>query len=745
MITSRYFYIVAFIFLGSALLSGQKNLAKAERQYELKAFDLAIENAKKAIDKDPLCIECHRLIAEAYRMMNNNVDAAIWYRKMERFSGLDSDYAFNYGLLLKRMGQYRKAKKYFNEYKIIDKDKGEYFAASCDFAVEALSKERDFELNLFGVSSKQTDFGCSIYKNKIVFSSFRPDFKRNISATATSSFDDDKCQFFIAENDPKSDVNAMQFLLKDDEETYNMGPIHYAMDAPICAVTKHNFKDGEKQIFSSDLELGLYLAEVELDGSFRNMVPFPYNEAGYATGFGTLNPQGNILYFSSNRPGGQGGFDIYVSYFKNGKWTYPSNLGPQINTSGNEITPFYDGESLYYSTDYTMGIGGLDVFSTQVVDGEWQSPQNMGNGVNSPEDDFYFIKHPKYDSYYLTSNRLGGRGGHDIYLVHKIKKQEVQLVDYAVNESVPQAVNIDNDILEEASTPLKRKVNFVEVEGDPKTTIVTPIENKKANNEKIIKKEVVAKSNKVTTEVSRSDETIEEETIEEGTTAEGTTEVIDFSKLLPPKAIDLNHSNNAAISLAGAKRVAFGEVIRSNSNVYFIQLAAIFQSRANVNQFNALSQYGSLYKVEQSNATKIKLGYFFDEYEAKEVLRQVKARGHKDAFITYESLNTSKLQLVTVAENKNVNHHQSYYDASNAGDSYKVRLASYEDPIYFDITKVNDIGVIEQWTKGEWTIFVMSGYNSLDEAELARVAAINRGFVDASVVLDRNGILQKMN
>ncbi len=736
MITSRYFYLVAFIFLGSSLLTGQKHLAKAERQYELKAFDLAIENAKKAIEKDPLCIDCHRLIAEAYRMMNNNVDAAIWYRKMERFSGLDSDYAFNYGLLLKRMGQYKKAKKYFNEYKIVDKAKGEYFAASCDFAVEALSEERDFELNLFGVSSKQTDFGCSIYKNKIIFSSFRPDFKRNISATATSSFDDDKCQFFIADNNFKSDVNSMQFLLKDDEETYNMGPIHYAMDAPICAVTKHNFKDGEKQIFNSDLELGLYLAEVELDGSFRNMVPFPYNEAGYATGFGTLNPQGNILYFSSNRPGGQGGFDIYVSYFKNGKWTYPANLGPQINSSGNEVTPFFDGETLYYSTDYTMGIGGLDVFSTQVVDGEWQSPQNMGNGVNSPEDDFYFIKHPKYDSYYLTSNRLGGRGSHDIYLVHQIKKQEVQLVDYAVNQSVPQAINLDSDIEAQDRAPLKRKVNYIEVDSDPKVSDAISSESKVITSEKVIKKEVTAKSNITTKEIKN---TKEENTEEEGT------ELIDFSKLLPPKATDLNYTNSAAISLAGAKRVAFGEVIRSNSNVYFIQLAALFQSRANVNQFNSLSQYGSLYKVEQSNATKIKLGYFFDEYEAKEVLRQVKARGHKDAFITYESLNTSKLQLVTVAENKNVNHNQSYYDASNSGESYKVRLASYEDPIYFDVTKVNDIGVIEQWTKGEWTIFVMSGYNSLDEAELARVAAINRGFVDASVVLDRNGILQKMN
>ena len=135
-----------------------------------------------------------------------------------------------------------------------------------------------------------------------------------------------------------------------------MGAIHYAADAPVCAVTRHSFKDGEKQIFSNDLELTLFLGEVNFNGSFKNLEPFPHNEVGSATGFGTLNPAGNILYFSSNRPGGHGGFDIYVSYLKNGEWTYPENLGAKINSAGNEITPFFDGETLYFSSDYALSL-----------------------------------------------------------------------------------------------------------------------------------------------------------------------------------------------------------------------------------------------------------------------------------------------------------------------------------------------------------------------------------------------------
>ena len=143
-------FLLAIIFVSFATgMSAQKSLIKAQKQYELKAFDLAIENAKKAIADKPDCVDCHSLIAESFRMMNQNVDAAIWYRKMEKMNDLPNDFAFNYGLLLKRMGQYDKAKKYFTEYVTVDKTKSKLFSESCDLAKELLSSEIDFELNLY--------------------------------------------------------------------------------------------------------------------------------------------------------------------------------------------------------------------------------------------------------------------------------------------------------------------------------------------------------------------------------------------------------------------------------------------------------------------------------------------------------------------------------------------------------------------------------------------------------------------
>jgi len=730
----QLFFTAVVILVFSTASWSQKSLAKAQRQFELKAFDLAIENAKKAITKKPDCVECHSLIAESFRMMNANVDAAIWYRKMEKFDNLPQDWTFNYGLLLKRMGQYDKAQKYFNLYAKVDEDKANYFAESCEFAKTTLSAERDFELNLYNASSKKTDFGPSIFRDKVVFASFRDDFKRDLDKINTSQIQRKGCQLFIGGSGVTGDVNSVNFLMKENDHQFDFGPIHYAQSAPKCVVTRNNFNDGEKQVFSNDLELSLLIGKVNPDGSFTDLEAFPFNEVGYATGFGTLNPAGNILYFSSNRPGGLGGFDLYVSYYKDGAWTYPENLGKKVNTEGNEVTPFFDGENLYYSSDFTTGIGGFDVFKTSVGYGEWNTPNNMGNGVNSPEDDYYFVKHPEKNSYYLTSNRLGGRGSHDIYLVHKATPAEeilVEMVDF--EDVIPAAVNLDEDIVEDDG----REAISSTVSLNESAPAAQPAEAIPAAVS-------IAEDIPAAVEIENTTSTTQDMN-ESGSDFKSDEGVVDFNKLLPPKAVDLNKMNSRSVSLVGAKRVAFGEIIHSSSNVYFIQLAALFKNKADLRSFMPLKSYGSIYKVQQSNATKVKLGYFMDEYQAKETLRNVKQMGFSDAFITYEALNTNRMELVELSHQTTDNYQDSGYNTNTTtGVNYKIRLASYEDPIYFDIEKVNDLGVIEQWSKGDWTIFVLSGFNSLAEAEMAKLNVENRGFSGAELVVDRNGILEKI-
>jgi hypothetical protein len=196
------------------------------------------------------------------------------------------------------------------------------------------------------------------------------------------------------------------------------------------------------------------------------------------------------------------------------------------------------------------------------------------------------------------------------------------------------------------------------------------------------------------------------------------------------------------LSLEGAVKVAYGEVIKSSSMVYFIQLASFSTTRGNVAKFKKLVSYGNVYRVKKSNSFKIRLGYFQGKEEAKSILTQVKQAGFRDAFIVEDVLNVKELELLvssfTFSE-------KDKYVAPEVESEYKVRLAAYSNPLYFNTEKVKDIGVIEQWSKGQWTIFILSGYESLDAAKRARIKAQNRGFTGAEIVLDDNGVLTRVH
>ncbi len=120
----------------------------------------------------------------------------------------------------------------------------------------------------------------------------------------------------------------------------------------------------------------------------------------------------NILYFSSNAEGGQGGMDIYYTYFDTRKnaWRKPRNLGRRVNGEGDEITPFFSQKEkkLYYSSSSSSGMGGLDIYSSRGELNRFGKPINVGYPINSSVDDFYFVLNDDRESGFFVSNRAGG-------------------------------------------------------------------------------------------------------------------------------------------------------------------------------------------------------------------------------------------------------------------------------------------------------------------------------------------------
>jgi len=201
----------------------------------------------------------------------------------------------------------------------------------------------------------------------------------------------------------------------------------------------------------------IYYCKQQPDGSWGAAVPLPGAvNSTFEEKSVSISKDGKTLYFSSNRPGGLGGTDIYqATQDASGAWTIIKNLGPRINTPFDEEGPFigYDMVTLYFSSKGHKNMGGYDIFRS-VLDpksGKWSEPENLGYPINTPDDDIFYITSSDGKRAYYSSVREDGLGYTDIYLVttpEGMKDQEAVLAEESDPEVEPEP---------EPRTPVNRK------------------------------------------------------------------------------------------------------------------------------------------------------------------------------------------------------------------------------------------------------------------------------------------------
>lgn len=211
----------------------------------------------------------------------------------------------------------------------------------------------------------------------------------------------------------KRPVNAARQFTQSLNTKYHEGPATFSADGSQIIFTRNNYNNGKAKTSEENVNtLKLYTAR-QVNGAWTDITELPFNSDDYAVGHPALckgrdGTPDQLLFFVSNMPGGIGGTDLYVSRWVNNRWSEAMNLGPTINTKGNELFPFADENgNLYFSTDGRRGLGGLDIFYAAMDGPTVRAVEAIDAPINTNADDYGLITDGTRHSGYFSSNRNG--------------------------------------------------------------------------------------------------------------------------------------------------------------------------------------------------------------------------------------------------------------------------------------------------------------------------------------------------
>ncbi|HEX2618237.1 MAG TPA: hypothetical protein VHL57_11890, partial [Flavobacteriales bacterium] len=438
----------------AALLTSCANyhVRKGDQAYALMAYAKAERHygqAKDALAERPVLLRA----GDAARRQNHMPRAAELYRQADALTPLAGDDAFRYGQVLMALGRTSEAA---DRFMTVLQERPEDAAAQDLYA--SCSGFRSFyadtthftvsELPLPGIS---TCFSAVPYGHGLVFAGERevPGYKAN--PWNGMSFLD----LYYANKHTLANWDKAEPLKGAVNGPYHEGPAVFSADGKTLYFTRSNYYKRKLNKDEADVShLKLFRAQQNEKGEWVDMHEFAYNGETYSVGHPALSKDGHTLYFASDMPGGFGGTDIWKCSDVSGSWGRPENLGPIVNTSGNEIFPTVNGDALYFASTAHENMGGLDIFETHPEGDHWSGPSNMNYPINTTHDDFSFVMDTTGRSGFFSSDRTGRDRVHVFFLNEPTFMVEGFITDEITGLYLPNTMVTLTDLVTDEDTSM---------------------------------------------------------------------------------------------------------------------------------------------------------------------------------------------------------------------------------------------------------------------------------------------------
>ena len=645
---SHLFLLVALLMAQSVI--AQNAMQKGDMLRDMRQYRDAIGVYEKAWSKDNSNQDACAEVARAYVQMQDYLNASRWYEKIVDTENVNPQYVFEYANTLKSLRLYAKAKFYYQKYAAHDAELGKQCVNSCDMARLAMESAPLYSVEPSVVSTPGMEFAPWVAGEDMYFNAFdKSDMGAQSRKTKDGSVGLDNSSTVYSNALSASNMASMKSIQPGVKTEGMISYVRSSGNGKWVAYMVADFRTGQRLFDDRPGKMSIFIAEVAPDGSWNNVKPFPFNGNDFSCGYPALSADGTVLYFASTRPGGMGGWDLYVSFKGMSGWTQPQNLGSVVNTPGNEIAPTFNDHRMYFASDWHPGFGGFDLFVSTSHEGQWMNVSNMGWPLNSPKDEMDITWVPGAKTGYITSNRIGSSGQYDIFWFQSnVEEVEVNVMDQdgkmplagAVvsskdNAFLPATTDATGKAIIRRAPGTSGEVEITHPEYQGLSMAVKPGGTGAMAYEVFVDKSLANDSEQAPTEGEGSVEKPGSPPV--AATAPATPDVMQKPEPVISKKTIVVGDPTATSGTVSGETVIQEETPMETAKPapkparpigkFAVQVAAVGK-QTGMEGYKNLERYGQLMQYPENGMYKIRVGYFMTQNEAKEALGNIKTSGY---------------------------------------------------------------------------------------------------------------------